>query len=133
MDAGEMEARLAAPANARILVVEDEILVSVLIGSILDDLGCDMVGPAGSVAAALALARTEPLAGALLDVNVGGESIYPAADALAARGIPFVFITGYKRADLAPPHHDAPALEKPFDETMLATAVRTVFGVRNSL
>ena len=122
-------AALVASPPMRILVVEDDFLISVLIESILADLGCTIVGPIGSVPAAIALVETESLAGALLDVNVDGEPVYPVADVLAARRIPFLFITGYTRAELAPPHNDAPALEKPFDETTLTNAVRTVFGL----
>lgn len=113
----------------RILVVEDEVLVSVMVETVLTDLGCEIVGPAGSVAGAVALAKTERLSGALLDVNIRGESVYPVADLLKLRGIPFIFVTGYKRRELPPPHDDAAMLEKPFDETMLADTIRAALRV----
>jgi CheY-like chemotaxis protein len=112
--------------DARILVVEDEALLSMLVEDVLADLGCDVAGPAASLASAIALAKTEPLLGALLDVNIGGESVYPVADILKQRGIPFVFVTGYNAVELAPPHDRAPLLEKPFDEAALTGAIRTV-------
>ena len=116
-------------AGARILIVEDDILVSMLVESALADLGCVTLGPVCSVADAVALARTECLSAALLDVNLAGESVYPVADALERRGIPFVFVTGYSRSELPPPYDGAPALEKPFDEAMLIEAIRSLTRV----
>jgi CheY-like chemotaxis protein len=119
-------------AGARILIAEDEVLVSVLLESALADLGCAPVGPVGSVAEAVALAETENLTAAVLDVNLRGESVYPVADALRSRGIPFLFITGYRRGELPPPHADAPTLEKPFDDSMLADALRSLTRIKAS-
>jgi CheY-like chemotaxis protein len=108
----------------RILIVEDEALVSMVIEEALRDLGCDIVGPVGTLDQALALARTEPLDGALLDVNLGGEPVYPVADALSSRGIPFAFVTGYGEGGIIARYATAPALVKPFQ---LAT-VELVLG-----
>ena len=114
-----------SPARVpRILVVEDEILVSTLIEDVLTDLGCHAVGPASCVAWALALADTEKLDGALLDLNIGGEPAYPIADALTARGIPYMFITGYSRDSLLRPYAGVPTLEKPFNVGALSALVR---------
>ncbi len=99
----------------RLLLVEDEAMVAMMIEDMLGDLGCEVVGPAGSVARAQELARTEAeIAGAILDVNLGGEPIYPVAETLKARGVPFVFITGYGSADIDGRFADAPTVQKPF-------------------
>jgi CheY-like chemotaxis protein len=108
----------------RLLVVEDEALVAMLLEDTLQALGCSVVGPAGNVARALALLEREDVDLALLDVNLGGgERSYPIADALAARGIPFVFVTGYGRAGVDRRYGAASVLQKPFDERQLAQAV----------
>lgn len=100
-------------AGLRILVVEDEPLVAMLIEDLLLELGCTVVGPAATVAQALALADTSPDA-ALLDVNLGAEQSYPVADRLAADGVPFAFVTGYGRHGLTGPHAERPTIPKPF-------------------
>lgn len=100
-------------AGLRILVVEDEPLVAMLIEDLLLELGCKVVGPAGTVAQALALADTR-LDGALLDVNLGVEQSYPVADKLAADGVPFAFVTGYGRHGLTGQHTERPTIPKPF-------------------
>jgi CheY-like chemotaxis protein len=83
------------PGGLRILIAEDEALVAMMIEDIVTDLGCTVVGPAASVARALALIDGERLDGALVDLNLGGEHARPIAEALVARGIPFVFVSGY--------------------------------------
>lgn len=104
---------LEALAGVRILVVEDEPLVSMLIEDLLLDLGCMVVGPASTVAQALALVGQDVDA-ALLDVNLGAEHVYPVADALAAADVPFAFVTGYGRHGLVGAHCDRPTIHKPF-------------------
>jgi PAS domain S-box-containing protein len=106
-------------AGNRILAVEDEALVAAMLRDSLSDLGFGVVGPIGIVAQALESARTDPIDGAILDVNVAGEAIYPVADALAARGIPFVFMTGYGSDGIDPRYAHVPALQKPIDTQML--------------
>jgi CheY-like chemotaxis protein len=82
-------------ASKRVLVVEDELLVSMLIEDVLVDAGCRVVGPFTNLSDALAAARNEVVDIALLDVNLRGEKVYPVADILTERGIPFVFLSGY--------------------------------------
>ena len=95
----------------RLLLVEDEAMVAMLLEDMLSDLGCEVVGPAGNVAHALELAKGEAeIAGAILDVNVGGQPIYPVAETLKARGVPFVFATGYGETAGAPGGFDAPVI-----------------------
>ena len=103
-------------AGLRLLVVEDEALVAMLIEDILLDLDCVVIGPVGTVAQALALLHHEEIDGALLDVNLGGgERSYPVADALAARNVPFVFVTGYGEAGVEGRYAPVTVLQKPFD------------------
>ena len=79
-----------------VLVLEDEAVIAMLLEDMLVDLGCKVVGPAAKVAEALQLVRSEQIGAALLDLNLGrGETGYPVADALAARAVPFAFVTGY--------------------------------------
>ncbi len=99
--------------SLRILVVEDEGLVAMLIEDMLDDLGCEVACSAASVAKALQwLAEGGEADAALLDVNLGGETVWPVADALAARGTPFAFTTGYGQLNETRFQH-APLLGKP--------------------
>jgi len=101
-------------AGRRILVVEDEMLVAMMVEDLLADLGCHVVGPVATVAAALRLVAEERLDGAVLDVNLGSETAYSVADALKRGGVPFVFVTGYGARGLAAGHHGHPTIQKPF-------------------
>lgn len=107
-------------AGLRVLVVEDEMMVSMLIEDMLDDLGCKVVGPASRLDEAIALAGEAELDCAVLDVNLGGQSIFPLADLLRAKGAPFAFATGYGDAGLRDVDKGSPVLQKPFRETDLA-------------
>jgi CheY-like chemotaxis protein len=111
-------------AGLRLLVVEDEALVAMLIEDILLDLDCVVIGPVGTLAQALALLHQEEIDGALLDVNLGGgERSYPVADALAARDVPFVFVTGYGEAGVEKRYAPVTVLQKPFDPRRLERVV----------
>jgi CheY-like chemotaxis protein len=112
--------------GARILIVEDEMMAASLAEIVLGDSGCVIVGPAASVEQGLALVQNEPIDAAVLDINLGGEPVFPIADALAARGVPFVFVTGYGvtgvNGDRFP---GVPVVQKPYDDEAL---VRTIAG-----
>lgn len=103
----------------RVLVVEDSPLIAEATGDMLRDLGCVVVGPTGSLAVAMDLAASEKLDAAVIDVNIRGWKVFPVADALASRGVPFLFASGY--ADWSLPEHleDRPRLEKPYNATTL--------------
>jgi CheY-like chemotaxis protein len=105
-----------------VLVVEDEYLIAADLAEWLAGCGIGVVGPAGSVEDALKLVETEGarIDGGVLDVNVGDQRVYPVADALAARGIPFVFATGYDESSVADPYVNVPRYKKPLDKTLLA-------------
>ena len=112
----------------RVLVVEDVLLVAEMIAEMLAAGGIRVVGPVARVASALVLAREETLDGALLDVNLAGENSGPVAEALTARGVPFIFLTGYGDAGALPPNfRDTPRIAKPFREQELATAMTARF------
>jgi CheY-like chemotaxis protein len=108
----------------RVLVVEDEALVAMLVEDALLDAGATVLGPAATVAEALALLeREEPPHAAVLDLNLAGETSTPVADVLAARGVPFVVATGYGASGLPPGHAGVPVLAKPYDPDELTAAL----------
>ena len=107
----------------RVLVVEDEMMVSMLIEDMLSDLGCQVVGPASRLDEALELARIGGIDCAVLDVNLGGQPIFPVADLLRERGAPFAFATGYGDAGLREVDRGTPVLQKPFRESDLARVI----------
>jgi CheY-like chemotaxis protein len=107
----------------RVLVAEDEALVSILIEDMLVELGCSAVRPAANVPTALAIARSGDIDGAILDVNLGGESIDPVAQELLAREVPFLFVTGYGAAGIPDRFAGTPVLQKPFQLPMLQQAL----------
>jgi CheY-like chemotaxis protein len=111
---------LAKLAGLRVLVVEDEMMVSMLIEDMLSDLGCKVVGPASRLEEAIALVDSQEIDCAVLDVNLGGQPIFPLADILRAKGAPFAFATGYGDAGLRDVDRGAPVLQKPFRESDLA-------------
>ena len=114
---------MSAPASLqglRVLVVEDEMMVSMLIEDMLTDLGCTVVGPASRLDEAIELVGRTELDCAVLDVNLGGQPIFPLADILRAKGAPFAFATGYGDAGLRAEDKGSPLLQKPFREADLA-------------
>ena len=115
-------------AGKRILVVEDEVIVAMLIEDILSDQGATIVGPAARVAKALELLDDGPLDGAVLDVNLAGEMTTPVAEELRRRGIPFAFATGYGAAGLPEGFAGQPLLQKPFQEHDLNRVMAEVIG-----
>jgi CheY-like chemotaxis protein len=106
-------------SGLRVLVVEDEAAISLLLEDMLLDFGCEVIGPAARLAAALDTLAREKIDLAILDVNVAGEPIYPVAEALAERSIPFVFSTGYGSAGIRDAYRDRPVLQKPFAQNDL--------------
>ena len=106
------------------LVVEDEYFLADDIARVLARLGAEVVGPIATRDDALArLGEGEPLDAAVLDINLHGQTCYPVADALRARGVPFVFATGYDRAVLPEAYGGVPRWEKPFDPGRLVRAL----------
>jgi CheY-like chemotaxis protein len=111
---------MADPKPApRILVVEDEYLIRMLLEDMLTDLGYEIAGAVGTIAQARDLAASGQFDVAVLDVNVDGQEIYPVAEILAKRGLPFVFVSGYGEGSLSEPYRSRPSLQKPFQAEQL--------------
>ena len=115
-------------AGRRVLIVEDESLVAMLLETILEDMGCVPVGPAATVDEGLRMA-SEPIDAALLDVNVAGRQVFPIAQALKDRGVPFVFSTGYGEGGLPDEWRGHSTLQKPFTEAAVRDALMTAMGL----
>ncbi len=103
----------------RVLVVEDEFLVALEVEAALEDFGCFVVGPFAKLTKALDAARSMPVDGAVLDINLNGEMVYPLAELLAAKKVPFVFITGYTAADMPERFRPCRRLTKPLNPESL--------------
>jgi CheY-like chemotaxis protein len=110
----------------RVLLVEDQMIVAMQIEDMLRAAGCEVVGPVDTVHAAITLAREKALDLAILDINLDGEKVYPAAEELQARGIPFIFATGYGESTLPEKWRDQPRLSKPFRREQLEQPLRSV-------
>jgi CheY-like chemotaxis protein len=98
----------------RVLVVEDEVIVGMLLEDMLSELGCEVAAISTHLDEALQLAQTLDIDLAILDINLGGRQSFPVADVLTARGVPFLFATGYGAKILNPPYSGTPTLQKPF-------------------
>lgn len=120
----------AALSGLRLLLVEDETLVAMMVEDILGDFGCVVAGVAGTLARGLALAGDAELAldGAILDVNLGGDKVYPVAEALTNRGVPFIFATGYGISGIAEAFAHIPALAKPYERRALEAMLTAALG-----
>jgi CheY-like chemotaxis protein len=117
----------SATSAKRILVVEDELMIRMLLEDMLGELGYTVAAEAARIEEALEAAKNADFDIAILDVNLNGQPISPVADALVARGMPFVFATGYGERGLPEPYRDRPTLKKPFQmdgpKQMLQTAL----------
>jgi CheY-like chemotaxis protein len=105
-------------SGMRILVVEDEPLLAMASADLLVDSGCTVAGPVSSVKQGMQLIEQEAIDGAILDINLRGEMVFPLADALAERSIPFVYVTGYGKL-LRACNHGRPVLQKPYRNQQL--------------
>jgi CheY-like chemotaxis protein len=110
-------------SNRKVLVVEDEMMIAMLIEDMLDEFGCRLVGPATSVPRALELIAKEQVEVAVLDLNLDGKDTYAIADALCQKGVPFIFATGYGLTGVRGEYENRPVLQKPFQARELETAL----------
>ncbi len=116
-------------AGRRILVAEDEGLIALELERMLEDFGCDVVGPLASVDAVLESAQRGDFDGALLDVNLRGRRIFEILPALQKLGLRFILTSGYDDATLFPmPFRATPRIAKPFDERELRRLCEKVFA-----
>jgi CheY-like chemotaxis protein len=118
----------STPAQPRVLVVEDEYLIRMLLEDMLTDLGYAVAAAVGSIAEAREHATSAEFSVAVLDVNLDGQEIYPVADILAGRGLPFVFVTGYGEHSLPDRYRDRPALQKPFQVEQLEATLSVLLA-----
>lgn len=110
----------------RILVVEDDMMIAVLIEEVLQDLGCIVVGPVSKLDQALQLANNEVFDAAILDVTIRGGKVFPVAESLQSRGIPFVFASGYGDWALPTSLQGQTRLTKPFTIEELQGKLRSL-------
>ncbi len=119
---------MSALPGKKVLVVEDEPLVALLVVDMLQDAGCIVVGPAYDVSTALELFEQDSPDAAVLDINLGkDQTSAPVADALESAGIPFIYATGYGTAALRTKDKHKPRIDKPFDKQILLRALRACF------
>ena len=117
--------------SARVLIVEDEFFVGLMLQEDLGAAGFETLGPYGDLASATRAAGGETFDFALLDVNLRGEFVYPLAEALAGRGVPFILLSGYGALDLPEALRSARRLSKPYDhETLIRELQRMVDSKR---
>ena len=114
----------------RIMILEDEAMVSLLLEDMIEDFGAELAGSYSRLERAMtAVEGGLHFDVALLDVNVAGERSFPLAEALAARAVPFVFTTGYDRSGLPEAWRDAPSLRKPFLQDDVRKALQQALGL----
>jgi CheY-like chemotaxis protein len=113
-------------SGKRVLVVEDEPMIRLLLDDMLSDLGYIMAAEAGRLDEALEVARQGEFDVAILDVNLNGQPIAPVVEVLVKRGVPFVFVSGYARRGIPDAHSRIPLLQKPFQVEGLARALAAV-------
>ena len=115
-------------AGRRVLVVEDEYLVSLATTDLLESVGCVILGPEARLAKAVRLAQSEALDAAVLDIDVAGELVWPVADALLRRGVPFLFLSAYAHQDVVPARFAAAVrLDKPLEKDRLLRCLDTMW------
>lgn len=112
----------------RVLLVEDEFLVALEVEDALRDLGCNVLGPFAKLSKATDATRGAELDGAILDINLNGEMVYPLAEFLASKNVPFVFLTGYTAADIPEKYRACRRLQKPLDVKTLQGALLNFRG-----
>ena len=115
-------------AGRRVLVVEDEPIIAMALEDMLVDLGCEVVGPAATLAQAQALAESAAIDAAMLDININSGRSYVIADELRRRAIPFAFATGYGEEGIENGGGDAPVLQKPYRQGQVEEVLRRLLG-----
>jgi CheY-like chemotaxis protein len=110
--------------DKNVLIVEDEYLIAIDLGSTLREQGANVIGPAASVDEALELIAHNHIDCAVLDINLQGELVYAVADSLRNAGIPYIFATGYDDSGILPGYEDIPCVTKPFDPEVVTATLR---------
>jgi DNA-binding response OmpR family regulator len=116
---------------SRILILEDEPLIAMLLRDWMGDLGCEAVGPAHDVTDALMLIQRDTPDAAILDISLAAENCYPVADVLRARRVPYAFATGRAGSEIPPQHAGAPLILKPFVFKRVSEVITKILNARN--
>lgn len=119
-------------AGTRVLLVEDEMLVAMLLEDVLEELGCEVVGPVSRIDAAKTAIEDERLDCALLDINLRGQPVYPLVEMLDERSVPFGFVTGYGPGGVDKQFRQRPVLRKPFNIDELESILTRMTRARKS-
>lgn len=117
---------MSEASKLKVLIIEDESIVAMMIEDLIVDMGHEVVGTAGRLEQAQKLATELALDFAIVDVNLNGQLTYPVAETLKARGVPFVFATGYGAQGLKDEWKQSPVLQKPFQPEDLTRAINAV-------
>jgi CheY-like chemotaxis protein len=112
-----------AVAGKRVLVVEDELMIRMLLEGMLTDIGHTVAAEAGGIDEAVAIAKKADFDVAVLDVNLNGQPVTPVVEILVERGVPFVFASGYGQRGVPEAYRAIPTLQKPFQADALAQAI----------
>ena len=112
-----------AVAGKRVLVVEDELMIRMLLEGMLTDIGHTIAAEAGGIDEAVAIAKKADFDVAVLDVNLNGQPVTPVVEILVERGVPFVFASGYGQRGVPEAYRAIPTLQKPFQADALAQAI----------
>jgi CheY-like chemotaxis protein len=121
-----MNADGKTPPRRRVLIVEDELMIRMLLEDMLDDLGFEVAATAGRVDEAVRLVNDTEFDVAILDMNLNGQAVAPVVEVLEKRGLPYVFATGYDERGLPEAHRGRPTLQKPFQQENLERALNSV-------
>jgi len=114
----------------RVLVVEDDFLVALTTMDVLESIGCKIVGPVARLATAIQLVQSESLDAAILDINISGEMIWPVAEELQRRDVPFIFLSAYPMLSVVPKFFATVArLEKPLEKNRLVNHLRAIWSL----
>ncbi|TPL21093.1 response regulator [Mesorhizobium sp. B2-4-9] len=119
---------MADLTGLRVLVVEDEGAVALLIESMLEELGCHVTASVATLAKAQSAARSDAFDFALLDINLNGELVFPVAEILKGRQLPFIFSTGYGRVGVPESFKECEVLNKPYTIEELSTKLQSMFS-----
>ena len=118
-------------AGRRVLIVEDELMIRMLLEGMLTDLGHSVAAEAGGLDEAISLAKQAEFDLAVLDVNLNGTPVTPVVEILVERGVPFIFASGYGQRGLPEAYRTAPILQKPFQADALEEAIEAVANTAN--
>ena len=118
------------PAGRKILVIEDSPVIGPFTADILGELGFEAVGPAPNMARARELIEQADCDAALLDVHIRGERVFPLCEMLEAKGVPFLFTSGYADWQMPDKWEDRPRLQKPYSIEELGEALEALLGVQ---